>query len=171
MNVYNLELVWNNEIRNYATDKRDLLTVYCLHDILFDIFFHNADVCIFERTISIVLLYIHTRQIHRFHRVHEICDQSDLVILSQNYKLGIWYIFEVLLIMSQKSDMLCTKRMCQLSSKIPVFVESDFRLQFFHSLWSWDLFTWTPETKTWEHQRLRYAGYTKIICMCVLKKH
>ena len=26
-------------------------------------------------------LYIHRRQIHRFYRVHEICDQSDLAIL------------------------------------------------------------------------------------------
>ena len=27
------------------------------------------------------ILNFHTRQIHRFHRVHEICDQSDLAIL------------------------------------------------------------------------------------------
>ena len=50
MNVYNLVLVRNNEIRNYVTHKQDVLSVYCLHFILFDIFVHNADVCIFAKT-------------------------------------------------------------------------------------------------------------------------
>ena len=39
MNVYNLELVRNNEIRNYVTHKQDVLSVYCWHVILFDIHF------------------------------------------------------------------------------------------------------------------------------------
>ena len=41
---YNLELVRNNEIRNYVTHKQDVLSVYCWHVILFDFFPHNADV-------------------------------------------------------------------------------------------------------------------------------
>ena len=51
MNVYNLELVRNNEIRNYmyVTHKQDVLSV----DMLFYLtFFHNADVCIFVKTIA-----------------------------------------------------------------------------------------------------------------------
>ena len=51
MNVYNLELVQNNEIRNYVTHKQDVLSVlYCLHVILFDNFFQIADVCMFVKT-------------------------------------------------------------------------------------------------------------------------
>ena len=50
MNVYNLELVQNNEIRNYVTHKQDVLSVYCLHVILFDNFFQIADVCMFAKT-------------------------------------------------------------------------------------------------------------------------
>ena len=69
MNVHNLELVRNNEIRNYVTHKQDVLSVY---------FFHNADICLFEKNYCIVELYIGTRQINRFYRVHEICDQLDL---------------------------------------------------------------------------------------------
>ena len=42
MNVYNLELVRNNEIRNYVTHKQDVLSVYCLHVILFDNFFFKS---------------------------------------------------------------------------------------------------------------------------------
>ena len=53
MNVYNLELVRNNEIRNYVTHKQDVLSVYCWQVILFDIFFHNADVCIFAKTTAL----------------------------------------------------------------------------------------------------------------------
>ena len=51
MNVYNLELVQNNEIRKfYVTHKQDVLSVYCLLVILFDFFFRNANVCIFAKT-------------------------------------------------------------------------------------------------------------------------
>ena len=54
MNVYNLELVGNNEIRNYVTHKQDVLSV----DMLFYLtFFHNADVCIFVNTIAFFNLY------------------------------------------------------------------------------------------------------------------
>ena len=49
--IYNLELVRNNEIRNYVTHKQDVLSVYCLHVNLFDIFFSQiADVCMFAKT-------------------------------------------------------------------------------------------------------------------------
>ena len=51
MNVYNLELVRNNEIRNYvSTHKQAVLSVYCLHVILFDNFFQIADVRMFAKT-------------------------------------------------------------------------------------------------------------------------
>ena len=57
MNVYNLELVRNNEIRNHVT-QQDVLSVYCWHVILFDIFFHNADVCIFAKNTSALFNFI-----------------------------------------------------------------------------------------------------------------
>ena len=51
MNVYNLELVRNNEIRNYMLPINEVLSVYCLHVILFDnFFFQIADVCMFAKT-------------------------------------------------------------------------------------------------------------------------
>mgnify|MGYP003688960769 CR=1 FL=1 len=53
MNVYNLELVRNNEIRNYVTHKQDVLSVYCLHVILF--FFQIADVCMFAKTTDLIV--------------------------------------------------------------------------------------------------------------------
>ena len=59
MNVYNLELVRNNEIRKYVTHKQDVLSVYCWHVILFDIFFHNADVCIFAKTMHCLIIYLY----------------------------------------------------------------------------------------------------------------
>ena len=58
MNVYNSELVQNNEIRNYIAHKQYVLSVYCLHVILFDIFFHNVDVCIFANSTEL-FNYIH----------------------------------------------------------------------------------------------------------------
>ena len=53
MNVYNLELVRNNEIRNYVTHKQDVLSVYCSHVILFNFFSHNSDVFIFAKTTAL----------------------------------------------------------------------------------------------------------------------
>ena len=55
MNVYNLELVWNTEMRKYVTHKQVVLSFYCLHVILFDVFFfHNAAVCIFAKTTELL---------------------------------------------------------------------------------------------------------------------
>ena len=50
--------------------------------LFFNLFFHNDDVCIFEKKTTALFNYIITRQIYRFYRVHEICDQSDLAILT-----------------------------------------------------------------------------------------
>ena len=58
MNVYNLELVRNNEIRNYVTHKQDILSVNCLHVILFDNFFQKSlmFVCL-QKLLNCLIIY------------------------------------------------------------------------------------------------------------------
>ena len=57
MNVYNLELVRNNEIRNYVTHKQDVLSVYCLHVILFDIFFITLMFVYLQKLLNCLIIY------------------------------------------------------------------------------------------------------------------
>ena len=82
MNVYNLELVRNIEIGNYVTQKQVVLSVYCWHVLFFDIFFHNADVCIFSKTTALFnYIFIQDKSIV-FTVSMKFCNQSDLAILN-----------------------------------------------------------------------------------------
>ena len=57
MNVYNLELVRNNEIRNYVTHKQDVLSVTCWHVILFDIFFITLLFVYLQKLLHCLIIY------------------------------------------------------------------------------------------------------------------
>ena len=74
-------IVRNNEIRNYVTNKQDVLSVYCLHVILFDFFFITLMLVHLQKLLNCLIIYLYNTN-PSFHRVHEICDQSDLAILT-----------------------------------------------------------------------------------------
>ena len=63
--------------------KHDVLSVYCWHVIFFDLFFIKLMFVYLQILLQYFILYITSRQISCFHCVDEICNQSDLAILSK----------------------------------------------------------------------------------------
>ena len=57
MNVNNLELVRNSEIRNYVTHKQDVLSVYCWQVILFDSFFITLMFVYLQKPLHCLIIY------------------------------------------------------------------------------------------------------------------
>ena len=75
---------------------------------------------VYLQKLCIVQLYIHTRQIHRFHRVHEICNQSDLAIL----KIYVTIMFQLV-----KNNNNC----CVLFFRCYIYNASILQLQWTHN--------------------------------------
>ena len=64
-------------IRDFPTleeyiDEIDVIAIYWWHGYFSLNLFYNIDECIFAKLLQFFLLCIHTKQIHRFHCVHEI---------------------------------------------------------------------------------------------------